>query len=64
HYNKLPYKKGDIVRFKKLKNKAKVMYAGENDKGRPMFQPIEGQFDLWCINDNDKKEICYELIKL
>ena len=64
HYNKLPYKKGDIVRFKKLKKKAKVKYAGKNDKGRPMFQPIEGQFDLWCINDNNKKEICYELIKL
>jgi len=63
HYRKLPFQQGDIVQFLKLKKKPKVKYVGEDDKSRPIFEPIDGEYDLWCLDENDKKAICYKIIK-
>jgi DNA polymerase III alpha subunit len=64
HFKKLSFKQGDIVKFNKLKKKPKVKYTGEDSKGKPIFEPIEGDFDIWCLDENDNKKICYELIKI
>jgi len=64
HYKKLPFQKGDIVQFLKLKKKAKVKFIGEDSKGKPIFEPIEGEYDVWCLDEKDKKAICYKIIKI
>jgi hypothetical protein len=47
HYNKLPFKKGDVVQFLKLTKKPKVKYMGTNENNKPVFEKIENEFDLW-----------------
>jgi DNA polymerase III alpha subunit len=64
HYKKLPFEKGNIVQFLKLKKKAKVKYVGEDEKGKPLFEPIDGEYDVWCLDEKDKKAICYKILKI
>lgn len=64
HYKKIPFEKGNIVQFLKLKKKAKMMYTGEDDKGKPIFEPINGEFDVWCLDEDHPKTTCYKLINL
>jgi DNA polymerase-3 subunit alpha len=61
HYNKLPFKQNDVVQFLKLKKKPKVKYTGEDENHKPIFEPIDGEWDIWALSD-DKKEICYKII--
>lgn len=63
-FKKLPFKQGDIVQFLKLKKKPKVKYVGEDLKGKPIFEPIDGEFDIWCYDENDKNKICYKTINI
>ena len=37
---------------------------GENDKGKPIFEPIVGEYDVWCLDENDKKAVCYKIINI
>lgn len=48
YYKKNPFVKGDIVQFTKLKKKPKVKFVGNDIDGKPMFQPIEGAYDIWA----------------
>lgn len=64
HYKKLPFKKGDIVRFNVLKKKPKQRFLGYDENTRPLFEPIPGEFDIWCLNEKNRNKICYELISL
>lgn len=64
HYKKLPFKQGDIVQFSKLKKKQKVKYVGENEKGKPMFEPIDGEFDVWSLDENNKNAVCYKIVNM
>lgn len=51
-YNKNPFKKGDIVRFMDIKRKQRVKFVGKNSNGKPIFEPIKGEYDLWGENYN------------
>jgi DNA polymerase-3 subunit alpha len=64
HYKKLSFNKGDIVQFLKLRKKPKVKYVGEDSKGKPIFEPIEDSYDVWCLDDSDKKKVCYKIINI
>ena len=64
HFKKQPFEQGNIVQFMKLKKKPKVSYAGKDEKGKPKFEPIDGEYDVWCLDENDDKAICYRLIKI
>jgi hypothetical protein len=55
-YNKQPFQKGDLVQFNKLRKKQAVKYVGTNSKGKPVFEPREGEFDIWADE--------YKIIKL
>lgn len=55
-YNKQPFKQNDIVQFRQLRNKQKSRFLGKNDDGKPIFEPIDGEFELWSEN--------YEIIGL
>lgn len=46
-YQKQPFKKGDIVQFIKLKKKPQVKFVGYDSSNKPIFEPIEGKFDIW-----------------
>jgi len=46
-YNKQPFKQGDIVQFLKLKKKPKLKFVGQDKKGKPMFETIDGEYDIW-----------------
>jgi hypothetical protein len=51
HYKKLSFEKGDIVRFLNIKPKPKLKFVGKNAKGKPQFETIVGEYDLWCGHD-------------
>ncbi len=64
-YKKLPFKKGDIVRFRKAIPKPKQKYMGKTPKGKPIFKPIPGEFELWCIDDGVYRTApLYEIMQL
>lgn len=63
-FKKMPFNKGDVVKFNKLKKKPKVKFVGEDSNGKPKFEPIEGSFDVWCVDESDKKKIAYEIINI
>jgi DNA polymerase III alpha subunit len=63
HYKKLPFEKGDIVRFLNIKRKQKVKFVGKNAKGKPQFEPIVGEYDLWCDHDGYNNPM-YVILKL
>ncbi len=63
-FKKLPFKQGDIVQFLKLKKKPKVKFVGEDIKGKPLFEPIDGEFDVWCFDPEDKNKICYKIVNV
>jgi len=62
HFKKLPFEKGDIIQFFKLIKKNKSRFLGKDEKGKPMFEPIQGVFDTWVLDDTDKNRICYKII--
>jgi hypothetical protein len=62
HFNKLPFKQGDVVQFLKLKKKPKVKYGGTDENGKPIFEPIDGEYDYWCLDETNKKDVCYKII--
>lgn len=64
HYKKLPFMQGNIVKFNTLKKKPKQKYVGEDLNGKPIFEPIDGEFDVWCLDEKNKNKICYEIITL
>ena len=64
NFAKLPFDKGDIIQFQKLKRKPKVKYVGKNDRGKPLFEPIEGEYDIWCIDEENKNNIPYKIVQL
>lgn len=64
HYKKLPFNQGDIVQFLKLKNKPKVKYIGEDGNGKAKFEPIDGEYDIWCLDEANRKTICYKIINV
>jgi DNA polymerase-3 subunit alpha len=47
YFNKKPFKKGDIVKFSKFIKKPKVRFVGYNSNGKPLFEPMEGEWDIW-----------------
>jgi DNA polymerase III alpha subunit len=49
-YNKQPFNKGNVVQFLKLQKKPKVKFMGQDQNGKPIFEPIEGEFDAWSEN--------------
>ena len=63
-FKKLPFKQGDIVQFLKLKKKPKVKFVGEDIKGKPLFEPIDGEYDVWCFDPEDKSKICYKIVNV
>jgi len=56
YFNKKPFKKGDIVRFGKFIKKPKVKFVGYDFNGKPIFESIEGEWDIWSQE--------YDVIKL
>ena len=64
HYKKLPFEQEDIVQFLKLKRKPKMRYVGEDDKGKSIFEELNGEFDVWCLDENNPKTVCYKLVNL
>ena len=64
HYKKLPFEKGDIVRFLKIKPKQKVKFVGKDAKGKPQFEPIIGEMDYWCIDEEQtRNNPAYQILK-
>jgi DNA polymerase-3 subunit alpha len=47
-FNKSPFKQGDIVQFFKLRKKTKVKFVGKTNDDKPIFEPIDGEFDIWA----------------
>lgn len=56
-YNRKPFHVGDIVRFGKIQPKQKVTFAGNNEEGKPQFEPIAGERDLWSMEYTIMKNI-------
>lgn len=56
-YNKKPFYVGDIVQFRNIQSKQKVAFAGLNDDGKPQFEPIAGEKDLWSMEYTIMKNI-------
>jgi len=52
YFKKKPFKKGDIVQFTKFKKKPKVRFTGYNSNGKPVFEPMDGEFDFWAEEYN------------
>jgi len=63
HYKKNPFQKGDIVRFKRIKRKQKLKFIGNDSKGKPQFEPMVGEFELWCDHDGYQNPM-YSIVKI
>lgn len=49
-FRKKSFSKDNIVQFLKIKKKPKVKFIDNDDRGKPIFEIIHGEFDLWAEN--------------